>query len=205
MIRLFLHLFGRTIFLPIGIGVGFGFALMFGTGTHIVRETQMVPVPFEIERSAPTPRPALCPLVCGDDVDMDALLALALTPTLTPVPTPPPPTAVWPLVGPITTYFGEDGHQGLDIAGDGTVVAAFAGHVVLAGWLDAYGIAVVIEGGGTQAIYGHFGKLFVSAGEDVAMGQAIGDADCTGYCTGPHLHFEVRQNGGLVDPLMVLP
>ena len=81
------------------------------------------------------------------------------------------------------------------------VTAAAAGRVIFAGWYGGYGNAIIIDHGGqTSSLYGHCSQLFVSNGQDVQAGQAIGAVGSTGVSTGPHLHFEVRVNGVAVDP-----
>ena len=121
---------------------------------------------------------------------------------------------IWPTHGVITTRFGEvgpyspRGHQGIDIAAPtGTpVLAATGGRVALAGATnDGYGIQVLIDHpDGTRTRYGHLSQLLVGSGESVAQGQLVGRVGSTGYSTGPHLHFEVMQDGGLRDPLRFL-
>jgi murein DD-endopeptidase MepM/ murein hydrolase activator NlpD len=99
-------------------------------------------------------------------------------------------------------------HSGLDIAADygDTVVAADGGVVVHADWLGGYGKAVIIEhSNGLQTLYGHNSELVVSEGQAVSKGQMIARAGSTGYSTGPHVHFEVRQGGSPVDPTGYLP
>jgi murein DD-endopeptidase MepM/ murein hydrolase activator NlpD len=94
-------------------------------------------------------------------------------------------------------------HEGIDIGvPTGTpVVAAAAGQVIHAGWLGGYGNLVVIDHGGNLATaYGHQSSIAVSCGQSVSQGQVIGYVGSTGRSTGPHLHFEVRINGGAVDP-----
>ena len=95
-------------------------------------------------------------------------------------------------------------HQGIDIGvATGTPIhAAAAGKVIYCGWEQGYGNFVVIDNGGNLATaYGHQSAIAVTCGEDVSQGQVIGYSGCTGHCTGPHLHFEVRINGNPVDPL----
>ncbi len=95
-------------------------------------------------------------------------------------------------------------HTGVDIACPiGTQVHAAAnGTVILAGWMGAYGYAVVIDhGGGVSTLYGHNSRLLVRVGEDVKKGDVIALSGSTGYSTGPHCHFEKRVNGKPVNPL----
>lgn len=95
-------------------------------------------------------------------------------------------------------------HTGVDLtAGSGTPIrATAAGVVVSAGWLGGYGNATIIEhGGGIATLYAHQSSMGVSDGQRVAAGEVIGRVGCTGTCTGPHLHFEVRADGTPVDPL----
>lgn len=94
-------------------------------------------------------------------------------------------------------------HAGLDIAAaKGTPIGASAeGIVAFAGWRKGYGNLVIIEHpDGRTTRYGHASKLFVKEGETVNAGQTIAAVGSTGKSTGPHLHFEVRENGQPVDP-----
>jgi murein DD-endopeptidase MepM/ murein hydrolase activator NlpD len=69
-----------------------------------------------------------------------------------------------------------------------------------------YGSYVVIRhDNGYETLYAHMSAIYVSQGQYVSQGEAIGAIGCTGYCTGPHLHFEVRVGGATVDPLAYLP
>jgi murein DD-endopeptidase MepM/ murein hydrolase activator NlpD len=82
-----------------------------------------------------------------------------------------------------------------------TVRAAASGSVIYAGGMGGYGNIVVIDhGGGMATAYAHLSAIWVGGGS-VSQGQGIGAVGCTGSCTGPHLHFEVRINGSPVDPL----
>jgi murein DD-endopeptidase MepM/ murein hydrolase activator NlpD len=118
---------------------------------------------------------------------------------------------IWPVQGPITSPFGPRWgtiHPGIDIGvPDGTPIhAAAAGTVVYCGWEEGYGNFVVIDHhNGLATAYGHQSRIAVSCNENVAQGQVIGYSGCTGYCTGPHLHFEVRVDGKPVDPIPYLP
>ena len=114
---------------------------------------------------------------------------------------------IWPVSGPITSPFGWRWgrmHQGIDIGVPmGTPIrAAAAGRIIYCGWESGYGNLTVIDHGGNLATaYGHQSSIAVSCGEQVAQGQVIGYVGCTGHCTGPHLHFEVRVGGSPVDPM----
>ena len=128
-----------------------------------------------------------------------------------PTQTPSNAGLIWPVDGPITSPFGWRWgrmHQGIDIGvGYGTPIhAAAAGTVLYCGWEEGYGNFVVIDHGGNLATaYGHQSAIAVTCGEQVDQGQTIGYVGCTGHCTGPHLHFEVRVDGNPVDPLGYLP
>jgi murein DD-endopeptidase MepM/ murein hydrolase activator NlpD len=123
----------------------------------------------------------------------------------------------WPVTGTITSPFGwrsnpfggaPEFHQGLDIGAPSgtTVTAAAAGTVIMAQWYGGYGNYILIDhGGGYSTGYGHLSAIYVSRGQTVARGQAIGAVGSTGYSTGPHLHFEIRINGKPVDPAPRLP
>jgi len=127
------------------------------------------------------------------------------------VATPSAAGLIWPVQGPITSPFGPRWggfHPGIDIGvPEGTPIhAAAAGTVIYCGWESGYGNLVVIDHhNGLATAYGHQSKIEVSCNENVAQGQVIGLSGCTGFCTGPHVHFEVRVNGTPVDPLGYLP
>ena len=118
---------------------------------------------------------------------------------------------IWPVSGPITSPFGPrwgSFHPGIDIGvPTGTPIhAAAAGTVLWCGWEEGYGNLVVIDHhNGLATAYGHQSRILVGCNENVAQGQTIGLSGCTGFCTGPHVHFEVRVNGKPVDPLGYLP
>lgn len=117
---------------------------------------------------------------------------------------------IWP--APNHYVSGNDywsGHLAIDIAaGVGTgISAADSGVVVFAGWSTVgYGNMVMLDhGNGWQTLYGHLSQVSVGCGQSVLQGQTIGSAGSTGNSTGPHLHFEVRYEGGFVNPWFVLP
>jgi murein DD-endopeptidase MepM/ murein hydrolase activator NlpD len=119
---------------------------------------------------------------------------------------------IWPVNGPITSPFCERRaweacHPGIDIGVPaGTPIrAAGTGNVVIAGWVSGYGNYTCIDhGGGISTCYGHQSAIHVSVGEHVTQGQVIGLVGCTGLCFGDHLHFEVRINGTVTNPLNYL-
>ncbi len=121
---------------------------------------------------------------------------------------------IWPLPG--VTYIsagfnGYPGHKGLDIAGSyGTpIVAAADGTVIEANSTDSWGMSwgyyVLIYHNSTYTTrYAHMSSVAVSSGQYVTAGTVIGYEGATGNVTGPHLHFEVYQNGTRVDPMQFL-
>jgi murein DD-endopeptidase MepM/ murein hydrolase activator NlpD len=139
-----------------------------------------------------------------------------VAPVLTvPAPVLSQPIFLWPAHGQITTYFRQvgwtspRGHAGIDIAAPlgAPIAAASTGRVVLATHAGGpYGTMVIIDhGDGLRTVYGHLSELDVDVGEPVDRGQLVGLCGSTGFSTGPHLHFEVRQEGELRDPLSYLP
>lgn len=122
------------------------------------------------------------------------------------------PAVPLPFPGRVTSHFGwrQDPfgagprfHSGIDLAADcGREVDAVAdGRVTFAGETPGYGRTVVIEHeGGASTRYAHLAAIDVRAGEPVVAGEIIGTVGQTGRSTGPHLHFELRQNGRPVDP-----
>ena len=124
---------------------------------------------------------------------------------------------VWPVRGRISSPFGRRvhpitgkvrNHSGIDIAlpQGNPVVAAQSGKVIHSGWINGYGYTVIIDhGGGISTLYGHNSALTVRAGQSVKRGEQIARVGSTGLSTGPHVHFEVRQNGVAVNPMNWLP
>jgi murein DD-endopeptidase MepM/ murein hydrolase activator NlpD len=120
--------------------------------------------------------------------------------------------------GKITTAYKKKGkmwskgyHTGIDMAVPiGTEVVAVAdGKIEPANWGKSYGIQAVQKVEGGWVIYAHLSKLEVKAGDKVVKGQKIGLSGNTGNSSGPHLHFEMRDNirwsaGKDLDPKAVL-
>ena len=101
------------------------------------------------------------------------------------------------------------GHLGIDIAAaDGApLYAVDSGLVVYAGAIGGgYGNMVMIDhGNGYHSLYAHMSVVSVTCGQSVYQGNLIGLAGSTGNSTGPHLHFEIRYQGGFINPWYVLP
>jgi len=131
----------------------------------------------------------------------------------------PPPQGsgqlIWPVNGPITSPFCESRpweacHPGIDIGVPiGTPIhAAAAGKVILmqsVGASGGYGNFTCIQHTATMSTcYAHQSRFATSLGASVSQGQVIGYTGCTGRCFGPHLHFEVRINGSVVNPMNYL-
>lgn len=99
-------------------------------------------------------------------------------------------------------------HKGVDIAAPlGTPVhAAAMGKVMLSGRLGTYGNVVIIRHlNGYRTVYAHLKKIYVKRNQDVRRGQRIALVGSTGRSTGPHLHFEVRENREERNPMAFLP
>jgi murein DD-endopeptidase MepM/ murein hydrolase activator NlpD len=121
---------------------------------------------------------------------------------------------IWPVDGPVVSGFGSrtingsyEYHPGIDIAvPEGTAIrAALTGTVSLQqseAESGGYGNYTCLDhGGGLSTCYAHQSSFAVSLGQSVSQGAVIGYTGCTGYCFGPHLHFEVRINGSVTDPM----
>lgn len=121
-----------------------------------------------------------------------------------------------PVKGRITSYFGwrippkkgaSSGHAGMDIGANMNtpVKAPQAGQVTASKWFGGYGNYIeiyhgIINGKSVTSRYGHLSKRSVVVGNAVKEGQIIANVGSTGVSTGPHLHFEIRENGVPVDP-----
>ena len=126
----------------------------------------------------------------------------------------------------ITTYYGYDSwrngnHGGIDVVGSGVSVSSANIYTVQSGTVikvsntcphdyskyyscgcgGGWGNYIVVDhGGGVSTLYAHCRQIFVYEGQQVTRGDVIGLVGCTGWSTGNHLHFEVRENGYRVDP-----
>lgn len=122
-------------------------------------------------------------------------------------------TLAMPLRAKITSPFGwrkhpifrsRKFHTGVDIAGPrrSPIRSADSGHVLYTGWYGGYGkVVIVSHGNGMSTLYAHLAQIAVAKGSNVSKGDVIGYEGTTGFSTGPHLHFEVREQGIPKNPL----
>ena len=100
---------------------------------------------------------------------------------------------------------GSTNHKGTDIGRVGytsPIYAAKSGTVIVSQYSSSYGNYVVIShGSGNTTLYGHMSSRKVEAGQYVNQGDVIGITGSTGHSTGPHLHFEITENGVRINPL----
>jgi murein DD-endopeptidase MepM/ murein hydrolase activator NlpD len=124
--------------------------------------------------------------------------------------------SIWPTHGWLSSSMGNrddpftgerDFHPGLDISADkgDPVYATADGKVVSASAAGNYGNLVILEHGyGLETRYGHLSAFKVAAGQTVKRGDLVGLVGSTGRATSSHLHYEVRANGRILNPLQLL-
>ncbi|HEX2397700.1 MAG TPA: M23 family metallopeptidase [Solirubrobacteraceae bacterium] len=123
---------------------------------------------------------------------------------------------IWPvssrtITSPFGEYRGDHYHSGIDIAAPtGTSVrAAAAGRVIWVGPQGGYGNFICIAHSTISTCYAHLSEFVTTVGANVSQGEVIGRSGCTGNCTGPHLHFEVRTGTAMwatpANPMSYLP
>lgn len=192
-----------------------------------LREGQVVLLPGV--KPVPAQRAAVvAPTAIVSPLAPAALRPAALNTATAPFPTPalrPPATTseitrpsplngwIWPIRGPLSSYFGPGHPLGIDVdlygRAGAPVVAARGGTVMFAGGNPccSYGYYVEIDhGDGFRSLYSHFNAPPpVRIGQMVGQGEIVGYAGTTGYSTGVHLHFEIRRGGVPVNPLGLLP
>jgi murein DD-endopeptidase MepM/ murein hydrolase activator NlpD len=123
----------------------------------------------------------------------------------------------YPRLSSMTSVFGYRGdpfnsehaeyHPGIDFKGSkGDAVKCTAnGRVVHASWYGGYGNCIIIKHmSDFETLYGHLSHIDVKVGQDVKVGEVIGEVGSTGRSTGAHLHYEVRRNGKPVNPVKFL-
>lgn len=153
----------------------------------------------------------------------DALVGLVIDPTAAIGPLVPDATradfsvlAVEPVAGTDSSGYGprwdpfngrRKFHKGIDFRADrGTpVMSAGPGKVIKAGTMGGYGKVIIVDHGmGLTTRYGHLSKIEIEEGAFVSGGDQIGRVGATGRATGPHLHFEVRQDGEAINPYLAM-
>jgi len=123
----------------------------------------------------------------------------------------------YPHISALTSYFGyrsdpfdssdAEFHPGIDFKGNkGDDARCTAnGTVVFAGWAGGYGNCVrIAHMNNYETLYGHLSRISVKVGQDVTVGQKIGEVGSTGRSTGTHLHYEIRKNGKAINPISYL-
>jgi murein DD-endopeptidase MepM/ murein hydrolase activator NlpD len=119
----------------------------------------------------------------------------------------------WPAAGQLNSQFGWDGgrpHSGLDIGvlRSLDVHAAEDGVVTRVGWVtgyEGYGLIVEVQlNERYSTLYAHLATATVRVGQRVTAGERLGIAGCTGWCTGTHLHFELRDREMPIDPMPLI-
>ena len=220
---------GDVLFIPVGNGilhyVSYGETLggiagfygveagpiMAWAGNNVsspdeIKDGELIFVPEGVPPTPAIPEPTAVPVAVQ-------------APEPAPPPPPPPPTSAptsnsglsWPYSCQISRGFG-GGHNGIDIDGicnNGAAIgAATSGTVISAvtATFNGYGRYVDVRSAdGIVTRYAHLSSVHVSIGQQVSQGQSLGIIGATGNSTGIHLHFEVRINGSLVNPLSYLP
>lgn len=145
--------------------------------------------------------------VIAEEVISEPINEIVTTGTQDPPPKKGTGYFINPLPGSvISSRFGSRSggfHLGQDMAksSGSSIKAADGGTVVFAGWSGSYGYMVDIDhGGGFTTRYAHCSEIYVSVGEKVYQGKVIAAVGSTGVSSGPHLHFEVRKYGQVVNP-----
>jgi murein DD-endopeptidase MepM/ murein hydrolase activator NlpD len=123
----------------------------------------------------------------------------------------------YPHISSLTSYFGyrsdpfnsahAEFHPGIDFRGTkGDPARCTAnGRVVYAGWYGGYGNCVrIAHMNNFETLYGHLSRISVKVGQEVTVGEKIGEVGSTGHSTGTHLHYEVRKDGKAVNPISFL-
>jgi murein DD-endopeptidase MepM/ murein hydrolase activator NlpD len=140
----------------------------------------------------------------------------ARSPTATPPFEAPIEAIILPVIGQLSSHYGERSdpftgeagfHRGIDIASPiGTEIrAALPGTVTFSGWIQGYGHMVILShANGYTTHYAHNHENLVQEGERVSRGQPIALVGQSGRATGPHVHFEVRKDGRSINPMPLL-
>jgi LysM repeat protein len=111
---------------------------------------------------------------------------------------------IWPTTTRRLSQYFKWNHTGIDIPNRDLppIYASKSGTVSFSGWLGGYGHLIIVDhGNSTKTYYAHLSQDYVKNGESVKQGEVIGKMGSTGRSTGPHLHFEIRKNGKVINPL----
>jgi murein DD-endopeptidase MepM/ murein hydrolase activator NlpD len=183
------------------------------TDANSIREGELILIPGG-RRPAPPPPPTPAPAPAQQRPPANVAAA---PPAPAPAANAARPVAgsgwIWPITGPLSSYFGPRHPLGIDVdlygRAGAPIVAARGGTVTFAGGNPccSYGYYVEINhGDGFTTLYAHLNAPPpVRIGQTVNQGQVIGYAGSTGYSTGVHLHFEIRKGGVYLNPLSYLP
>ena len=144
--------------------------------------------------------PALVYQTVDPEPSRPTLIARAATPAQAMAPATS--NGAWPVAGFITQHMW-GGHTGVDLAAPygSTLVAVTPGVVSSTGWVPVGGLSVCVRNAAVENCYYHTGAVFVSPGQSVERGQPVASIGMTGVTTGPHVHWETKVNGRLVNPL----
>ena len=158
---------------------------------------------------------AIAEAVVNPDGSMVALVGPRRVPTRMYLDVPELGTRVidfiWPVVGPVVSSVGRrrsGWHAGIDIRAEvGTpVYAAAPGTVYFSGWAKAYGRTVMLKHSNSfMTIYAHNLQNLVNVGDAIEAGTMIASVGRSGRATAHHLHFEIRHEGTVYNPLFLLP
>lgn len=166
--------------------VNFPFNDFANPETFSLVEGQMLVVPDGVKPKAPIRSPRIQPVFTPSQIAQSSA------------------GFIWPTVGAITQY-PVWYHNAVDIANkEAPDVAAAKSGKVKSAICDkgGYGCHIILDhGAGVETLYAHMQRFYVGEGQDVSQGQGIGQMGATGRSTGTHLHFEVRQNGVIINPL----
>ena len=218
---------GEWLYVTTTLGEGFVSSALVGAGDGTTPATEAPSVTVTPEASAAPSATATSPAPTPTATEPAATEPAATEPAAT---EPAEPAAgvgsgtfIFPVAGmisqdygctslpfyPIDPIAGCPFHDALDIAApQGTpILASDGGTVTFAGWCDC-GLGFYVEidhGNGYSTIYGHMASQpYVATGQTVSQGETIGPIGSTGFSTGPHTHFMVKQNGVTIDPKSVL-
>ena len=206
---------GRSIRIPPGDGALYtvaegdtieSVAARFKVATDVIKDYNRLhfePEHFAVGKLIFVPGAEL-PALVYQTVDVEpsrpTLIARASTPVAAMAPASS--NGAWPVAGIITQHMW-GAHTGVDVAAPygSTLVAVTPGIVSSTGWVPVGGLSVCVRNAAVENCYYHTGAVFVSPGQSVERGQPVASIGMTGVTTGPHVHWETKVNGRLINPL----